>query len=102
MTKLRKESARDKASDTEIDEYYAEACRDSLLYWANTTIVSAGGNATLTALTETLGVCIERLVPEDQVDRAEDIIFDLLKQSFESVKNKTKVSVKNSDKGVMN
>ena len=102
MKKLRKESVRDKATDTEIDEYYAEACRDSLLYWANTTIVSAGANATLTALTETLGVCIERLVPEDQVDRAADVIFELLEQSFEVAKNRTKVSLKDSDKSDMN
>lgn len=102
MKKLRKESVRDRATDMEIDEYYAEACRDSLLYWANTTIVSAGANATLTALTETLGVCIERLVPEDQVDRAADVIFELLEQSFEVAKNRAKVSLKDSDKSDMN
>lgn len=91
-----------KETDAEIDAYYAEACRDSLLYWANTTIVSAGSNATLTALTETLGACIERLVPVDQVDRAADVIFELLEQSFEAVKEKAQDFSDSSDKSNMN
>lgn len=92
---------RSKLSEEELDEYYKEAAMDSLLYWVNCTISAAGANATLTILTEMLATSITHLVPVKQVDRAETVILDLLKESFDIVREGSsdddKVSSKSSD-----
>ena len=92
-------------SDEELENYYKEASLDTLLYWTNTSISHIGSNATLTLLTEMLATCIEHLVPPNQVDRAEDVVFHVLEQSFELVRgseDSAKVSQKKSDKSDMN
>jgi hypothetical protein len=93
-------------SDEELENYYKEASLDALLYWTNTSISHIGSNATLTLLTEMLATCIEHLVPHDQVDRAEDVVFHVLEQSFalvrDSQEDSAKVSQKKSDKSDMN
>lgn len=93
-------------SDDQLEEYYKEGALDSLLYWTNTSISHIGSNATLTLLTEMLATCIEHLVPVDQVDRAEDVVFHVLEQSFALVRdgseNSPQVSTQKSDKKDMN
>ena len=98
-------------SDADLENYYKEAALDALLYWTNTSVSHIGSNATLTLLTEMLATSIEHLVPADQVDRAEDVIFHVLEQSFALVrdgseepadKNSAKVNQKKSDKSDMN
>jgi hypothetical protein len=53
-----------------------------------------------------LATCIEHLVPVDQVDRAEDVVFHVLEQSFALVRdgseNSPQVSTQKSDKKDMN
>ena len=81
-------------SEDEIENYYKEASLDALLFWTNSSISHIGSNATLTLLTEMLATCIEHLVPEDQVDRAEDVIFHVLEQSFTLVRDGQENSAK--------
>lgn len=91
-------------SEDQLEDYYKEAALDALLYWTNTSISHIGSNATLTILTEMLATCIEHLVPVEQVDRAEDVVFHILEQSFDVVRseNSSQVSQKKSDKSDMN
>lgn len=92
-------------TEEELTEYYKDAALDSLLYWTNATSQLVGYNGTLTLLLEMLATAIEQLVPPDQVDRAENVIYHVLDESFEAVKNSSsdpKVSVKKSDKKDMN
>jgi hypothetical protein len=93
-------------SDAELESYYKEAALDALLYWTNTSVSHIGSNATLTLLTEMLATTIEHLVPPNQVDRAEDVIFHVLEQSFALVRdgeeNSAKEISKSSDKKDMN
>jgi hypothetical protein len=92
-------------TEEELTEYYKDAALDSLLYWTNSTAQLVGYNGTLTLLLEMLATAIEQLVPPDQVDRAENVIYHVLDESFEAVKNSSsdpKVSVKKSDKKDMN
>jgi hypothetical protein len=76
-------------SDSELLEYYKESALDALLYWTNSTVGTIGANGTLTLLTEMLATGIEHLVPSEQADRAEDVIFHTLEQSFDIVRSKT-------------
>ena len=92
-------------TDEELVEYYKEAALDGLLYWTNSTTQLVGYNGTLTMLLEMLATAIEQLVPPEQVDRAENVIYHVLDESFSLIKNSstdTKVSQKKSDKGDMN
>jgi hypothetical protein len=112
MTKSKRGTlGRANLSEDEIENYYKEASLDALLFWTNSSVSHIGSNATLTLLTEMLATCIEHLVPQDQADRAEDVVFHVLEQSFEIVrtgseesadKNNTQVSQKKSDKSDMN
>lgn len=93
-------------SDEELTEYYKDAALDGLLYWTNSSSQLLGYNATLTMLLEMLATAIEQLVPAEQVDRAEEVIYHVLDESFEAVRNNSastaKVSKKKSDKKDMN
>jgi hypothetical protein len=81
-------------SDEELENYYKEASLDALLYWTNTSVSHIGSNATLTLLTEMLATTIEHLVPPDQADRAEDVVFHVLEQSFALVRDGQENSAK--------
>lgn len=97
--------SRAEMTDEELTEYYKEAALDGLLYWTNSTSQLVGYNGTLTMLLEMLATALEQLVPPDQVDRAEQVVYHVLDESFASIKNVSsdaKVSKKKSDKKNMN
>lgn len=85
MTKL-KSSLASEMTDAELVEHYKLSAFDGLLYWMNSTTSLLGRNASLTILTEMLATAVENLVPEDQITRAEDVIFTALEESFDRLK----------------
>lgn len=92
-------------TDEELTEHYREASLDALLYWTNSTSQLVGYNATLTLLLEMLATAIEQLIPLDQIERAENVIYQVLDESFSVIKNSSsdaKVSAPKSDKKNMN
>lgn len=78
-------------TDAELVEHYKNSAFDGLLYWMNSTTSLLGRNASLTILTEMLATAIENLIPEDQITRAEDVIFNALEESFDRLKESAKV-----------
>ena len=97
MKKLKGSSIGRLDNDEKVDDYYKEAALDALLYWTNSTSALAGNNVTMTILTEMLATCIANMVPEKQVDRAREVIFELLNEAFDMVSDDDDVVEKKSE-----
>ena len=69
----------DKLKDTKkLVEETKETSRTALLYWVNSTTGLFSLNHTLTTLVEMISTIMEHQVPLDQIDRARDVIVDVI------------------------
>lgn len=65
-----------------------ETSRTALLYWANSTTGLFGLNHTVTTLIEMVSTILEYQVPLDQLDRARDVLVDVLDDAVADAKAK--------------
>ena len=65
-----------------------ETSRTALLYWVNSTTGLFGLNHTVTTLVEMVSTIVEYQVPLDQIDRARDVIVDVIDDAVSDAKAK--------------
>lgn len=65
-----------------------ETSRTALLYWVNSTTGLFGLNHTVTTLIEMVSTILEYQVPLDQLDRARDVMVDVLDDAVADAKAK--------------
>ena len=72
----------------QLVEETKETSRTALLYWVNSTSGLFGLNHTVTTLVEMVATIVEHQVPLDQLDRARDVIVDVLDDAVADAKAK--------------
>lgn len=81
----------------QLVEETKETSRTALLYWVNATSGLFGLNHTLTTLVEMIATIVEHQVPLEQLDRARQVIVDVLDDAVADAK--AKEAANNADAG---